>query len=467
MSGVPFSALRSNTPSSPVRTVQRLDPFWDGVWATGAGAQWLTYERMHLWDRAGLIRAAQQHRNLQVSAGTAEARVRQNWQSKLDLASCLYGWKTATVSQVAALTGNVDLALRRSRTVGDLFAMSVADVGDVAGRFGAGGNPVQARMVRPSTGSGYAKTLLPRMTYAERVSVTGGEGWTSSGRYDRHNVLTVEFVLRVAEFLPEVVSILGEPFAKVSDLLYAGVGREAPHLGVTRTGKTIPLTRTGDAVLVRHDGLRIVIETTASASRASVGQKALRWAEELSRRPFDETGVVVLFLTVDRHDPFDGDVDRRVTRDTAKMVHAAVDQFPGRGDVRTKDRMLVASWRDYFPGPHMVTGEFEQLTAQAADGSGWASRALLDPGSVPGPAGMSAPLDVVAAASGLRSVPFQLRSAAARRPQFDVLQLGLSGWSAPPPHRADDRWRDLPQRALPFAPSGARSVAVIPDRFQY
>lgn len=467
MSGVPFSALRSNTPASPVRTVQRLDPFWDGVWATGAGAQWLTYERLHRWDKAGLIRAEQQHRNLQVSAETAEGRVRQNWQSKLDLASCLYGWKTATVAQVAALTGNVDLALRRSRTVGDVFAMSVTDVGDVAGRFGAGGNPVQARMVRPSTGSGYAKTLVPRMTFAEQLSVTGGDRWTASGRYDRHNVLTVEFALRVAEFLPEVVSVLGEPFARVSDLLYAGVGREAPHLGVTRTGKRIPVTRSGDAVLVRHDGLRIVIETTASASRASVGQKALRWAEELSRRPFDETGVVVLFLTVDRHDPFDGGVDRRVTRDTAKMVRAAVEQFPGRGAVRTKDRMLVASWHDYFPAAHMVSGEFEQLTALTADESEWSSRALLDPGSVPAPTGMNAPLDVVAAASGIRSVPHQLRSSSARRPQFDVLQLEAANWSAPPPHRAGDRWRDIPQRALPFAPSGARSVAVIPERFQY
>lgn len=467
MSAIPFSALRSSTPASPVRAVHRLDPFWDGVWATGAGAQWLTYERLHRWDKAGLIRAEQQHRNLQVSAETALGRVEQNWQSKLDLAACLYGWKTATVPQVAAMTGNLHLAVRRSRTVGDLFALSVADVGDVAGRFGAGGNPVQARMVRPSTGSSFVKTMLPRMTFAEKVSVTGGEPWSASGRYDRHNVLTVEFALRVAEFLPEVASVLGEPFARVSDLLYTSVGREAPQLGVTRTGKPVRLTRAGDAVLVRDDGVRIVVETTASASATSVGQKALRWAEELSRRPFDETGVVVLFLTVDRHDPFDGGVDRRVTRDTAKLIRAAVEQFPGRGAVRTKDRMLVASWHDYFPAAHMVSEQFTRLTAHSSDGDTWNERDLLDPGSVPAPANMAAALDVVAAASGLRSVPHQLRFPVERRPQFDVLQVEEAGLTAPPPHREGDRWRDVPQRARPFAPSGARSVAVIPDRFRY
>lgn len=467
MTGSPFTVLESNTPASPVRTMARLDPYWHGVWATGAGAQWLSYERLQRWDQAGLIRAAQQHRNLQVKAETAAARIHQSWQAKLDLAAALYGWKTATVAQVAALTGNQDLAVRRSRPIGDMFALSIADIGDVAGRFGVGGQPITARMVRPSQGAAFEKLLLPRMTFAERLSVTGGEVWSSAGRYDRHNVLTMEFILRVAEFLPGVATILGEPFSKVADLLYTGTGVTPPTMGVTRTGKTIPLTRTGDAVIVRDDGLRIVVETTASVSAASLGVKANRWAEELSRRPFDKTGVVVLFLTVDKHDPFDGSVDRRITRDTAKMVRAAVDAFPGRGAMRTRDRMLVASWHDLFPGPHQFGAAFTALSAETFVDGAWTSRSLLDQSSVPSPTSLPAGLDVVAAASGLRSVPHQLRVAASRRPQFDTFLLAESGWAAQPPHREGDRWRDRPQRALPFAPSGARSVAVIPDRFRF
>lgn len=466
MTGIPFAALTSNTPTSPVRTTARLDPFWQGVWSTGAGAQWLSYERMQRLDEAGLIRAVQQHRNLQVKATTAAGRVRQGWQAKLDLAAALYGWKTATVAQVAALTGTPELAVRRSRSVGDLFALSIADVGDVAGRFGAGGQPISARMVRPSRSSGYEQVMLPEMTFAERVSVTGGEAWSAAGRYDRHNVLTVEFILRAAEFLPHIGSILGEPFAKVSDLLYTGVGREAPTLGITRTGKVVPMTRTGDAVIIRDDGLRIVLETTASASSASLGVKAERWAQELARRPFEETGVVVLFLTVDKHDPFDGSVDRRVTRDTAKLVRAASEQFPGRGPMRTAQRMLVASWHDYFPAAHRASDAFSSLVADVFVDGRWSSRALLDPASVPAPP-MAHAQDVIRAASGLRSVPHQLRAAASQRPQFDATVLGGAGWDAVPPHRATDRWRDVPQRVRPFAASGARSVAVIPDRFRY
>src|SRR5699024_7686422 len=148
-------------------------------------------------------------------------------------------------------------------------------------------------------------------------------------------------------------------------------------------------SRAGDAVLVREDGLRIVFETAATVNARSAGVKARRWAEDLAARPFDDNGVVVVFLAVDRHDPFDLAVDRSNPRQMAKFVRPAVDQFPGRGANRTANRMFVASWQDWFPGPHQAGDGFDLLLADAAVGADeWEPRALLDPASVPAPAGM-------------------------------------------------------------------------------
>src|SRR5690625_7380734 len=44
--------------------------------------------------------------------------------------------------------------------------------------------------------SRYRKTL----TFAEHLAVTGGQGWDSEHRFDRHNVLTTELALRAAEY---------------------------------------------------------------------------------------------------------------------------------------------------------------------------------------------------------------------------------------------------------------------------
>ncbi|MGO1508165.1 hypothetical protein [Microbacterium sp.] len=450
-----LNQLASNIAASPYRSARRLDPYWDGVWAPGANGHWLTASRMKRWDEARLIQARRLSRNLTVGVDTAAGRIRQMWEPKLSLLASLFAWKTATVEQVAALTGIGDIGVMRSRPVGDLFALEIADVGDLVLQYRQGAHSSRARMVRPALGSAFDRLFAPELTYPELVSITGGMPWSASGRYERHNVLTVELMLRAAEFLPGVATILGEPFSTVTDLL---------HGGTDQAGSS----RAGDAVLVREDGLRIVFETAATVNARSAGLKARRWAEDLAARPFDDNGVVVVFLAVDRHDPFDLAVDRSNTRQMAKFVRQAVDQFPGRGANRTADRMFVASWQDWFPGPHQAGDGFDLLLADAAvGGDSWESRALLDPASVPAPARMSAPLDVVAAASGLRSVPHQLRRSTHERPQFDSLTLARTGWESLPPHRAGDKWRDRPQRADPFAPSGARSVAVLPDRYAF
>src|SRR5699024_12495167 len=111
------------------------------------------------------------------------------------------------------------------------------------------------------------------LTFAEHVAVTGGQGWDSAHRFDRHNVLTTELALRVAEFC-DVATVLGEKQMGLPALLDAAEINPAQE----------DLGRKLDAGLVRRDGLLIAIETTASVGE-SFRRKVTKWAQSLQRHP--------------------------------------------------------------------------------------------------------------------------------------------------------------------------------------
>ena len=85
-----------------------------------------------------------------------------------------------------------------------------------------------------------------------------------------------------------MATVLGERQAQVAELAYVATGAPVPPT-LTSSQKT------GDAVIVRADGLRIVVETTASWSK-SAEKKAEAWARAMEHRPVEDAGFVVVFV---------------------------------------------------------------------------------------------------------------------------------------------------------------------------
>lgn len=395
----PLSAIPTNMAGHPHRSAARLDPYWDGVWQHGSVAQWVSREHLERMERAGL--AGKRPKELSHDPAVAAARIDQQWQAKLDLLGVLASWRTVTAEQFAAFADR-RLADRHVATaLGDMFALDLIDTGSLWTPGDAGDAAARGRMLRPSASHAFDELIRPRMTYAEWVSVTGGEKYLTGGQYDRHNVLTAELILRVAEHLP-VATALGERQSQMAELAYLSAGAPVPP-GLTGTQKA------GDAVIVRGDGVRIVVELTASWS-ASAERKATLWAETMERRSIDDAGFIVVFVVADRTNAGHG--SRRSLDNTVRKSIAKTARFrPGTVHNRTANRMFVVDWRDWFPARHEVSDDFLFLSAQRPSGpnNAWETVSLFDDAAIPSPRQMTAPTAVAHYASGLRLVPHQLR----------------------------------------------------------
>lgn len=415
-----FSDLPSATPLAPLRTANRLDPYWDGVWQFGSHAQWVSREHFERIEAAGL--AATRPVGLRTTPAAAAARLDRDWDTKLDLLGVLSSWRTVTAEQASAFAGSSVPASVNTRVFGDLFALDLIDVGSL-GATSNGPASARARMFRPSASKAFRRLIHPRMTYAEWVSVTGGLKYLTGGQYDRHNVLTAELALRAAEFL-RIGSVLGERQAHVNTIAYTGTGLPEPP------GRS---QQTADAVIIRPDGVRVAVETTASVGSDGFTRKAEMWARLLSRRSFDETGLVVVFVVADRTVAEAGEHGRAsLLGMVRKKVARAARLHPGTASHRTADRMFVVGWQDWFPARGEASEDFLTLRAQRAVGlnNAWEVADILDEFDVPTPTRMTDPEAVLRSSSGLRSVPAHLRSQV--RPDLHRLPLQRAGFEHAP-----------------------------------
>lgn len=448
-----FSDLPSATPFAVHRTSQRLDPYWDGVWQFGSHAQWVSREHVERVEAAGL--ATPRPKALRSDPEVAAARLGSDWAVKLNLLGVLSSWRTVTAEQAAAFSGESALAAGHTRAIGDLFALDLIDTGAI-GAAATGPASARGRMFRPSATKAFDKLIRPRMSYAEWVSVTGGLKFLTGGQYDRHNVLTAELALRAAEFL-RIGTVLGERQAHVNTLAYAAQGLPEPP------GRS---QQTADAVIVREDGLRIAVETTASVGSAGFTRKAEMWARTLARRSQNDTGLVVVFVVADRTASEQGEHGRGTLLATVrKKVARAARLIPGTASNRTADRMFVVEWRDWFPARGEASEDFLALRAQRPNGRNneWVIADLMDELDVQAPTRMADPTAVISNASGLRSVPYQLRTGAA--PVLHELPLKRSGLGDVPHIRRDPR-TGAPRDDLARPRGGAKRITA-PTRLRF
>lgn len=407
--------IPSSIPRSPHRAAIRLDPYWDGLWNLGSAGTWLSRGHSDRLRAAGLIRNLPSR--LRTNPADAIGRLPGNLDVKLDLLGAVNAWRTLTGEQQAAFSGR-RVFDAQDQIIGDLFASDLIDAGTIWNPELETRLTDRAALYRPSNSDAFDRHVAPLLTFAEQVSVTGGEAWIAGGQFARHNILTAELCLRLAEFA-NVAAVLGERDARVRTLAYTGAGAAEPP------GQS---NKTADAVIVRPDGLRIAVESTATAAGTDFLRKARAWAQVLARRPLSDTGLVVLFVGIERLDQRNTETIRRKVR---KEIAQATREVPGLAGNRTADRMFLMSWQEMFPARHEASADLFTLRCERPNGPGgtWAEAHLLDEGSVPFDTSAMRvdPLTVVHAAAGLRSTPFWLRRGVPDRPALHELPLRQQG----------------------------------------
>jgi hypothetical protein len=341
--------------------------------------------------------------------------------------SAIDSWRTVTGEQLAAITGEAELASPRSNAMGELFSAGIADIGQFNTGLAAGRGA--GHIYRPSRTTVFERDIAPKLTYPEWVSVTAGHGWESGSQYDRHNILAAELALRVAEFC-EIGAVVGEKLSTWNLLAHEGAGFPAPSAGKQRSA---------DATLIRTDGARIAVELTASTG-AAFTKKVAGWAQLLSNRRMADSGLVVVFVVATRPDKMvnTGEVMSQVRH----AIAAAARQYPGVNFDRTAERMFVADWRTWFPAageaaPGFLTLEAERPTGPAS--SPWETASLLDPFDVVFDAkNEKAALAALNNLSLVRSVPAWLRTGKAPTLwPHPIRELGYTGIPVPAPSRPD------------------------------
>ncbi|MGL5827757.1 MAG: hypothetical protein ACRCYU_23555 [Nocardioides sp.] len=394
----------SACPTRGLDAGSRMDPYWDGLWSAGSSGSWASISLARQQQEVGLGRLP---KGIDLPEDEASVILRDpsGWADRLSLLGSLFAWRTMTAEQAAAFTGARHLASPRDPSIAALFSSEILDLGGFAhGLFNTG---VGNRGALYRTGRGYAfeRKLMDRMTWAEWLSVTGGQSWSPSSSYDRHNVLATELGLRTAEFC-EVGTVLGERFSNLDLLAGSAIGL-AP----------LSSARAADLTVVRPDGLRVAFEVTASTGVSQhLYKKVRRWAQLLSETPFESSGLSVLFVVAQRPEELYGKNAGAPRSAMYQAIAAACREFPGSSRDRTSARMGVATWREWFPARGLVSDAFFGLRAWRPTGSGdglWERADFLDAGSVGfDPADPEAMRAVISNAAILGGTPHWLRGRA-------------------------------------------------------
>jgi hypothetical protein len=353
---------------SAFSTAQRRDPYWDQLWVSGSQAIWATRAAMEQRSVLGEGRVNQkflltEQEALENLSGNYSRRTRQNMWAVVD------SWRTISAEQAAAFTGAPALATPTTLAVASSFAIGLIDIGTLPMAIQQARGFDSRALYRPSNTDAYRELIAPTLTYPERLQITGGYPWASGGQYDRHNVLAAELALRAAEHLA-IGGVLGEKFASVDLLAGSGIGRTLPK----------PDNRRADGVILRPDGMRIAVEITATASN-TFKQKVRRWAQLLTERPLETSGLTILFVTAPHSDRIE------TGRDPRKAVYQTITEvlreFPGTGRDSPAARIGLASWDQWFPGRHLLSKEFFEMRADFALEPGkrgkdkWVSKSML------------------------------------------------------------------------------------------
>lgn len=365
-----FSDLASACPLDGLDAANRLDPYWGVQWGQGSGASWLSVDLAHRQTEAGFG-----HLPAELATPAPEAIERvlapRGFTDRLALLGALFSWRTLSAQQAAALVGDQHLASALSVSPASLFSAGLLDLGVYSNglRSDRLTDPNAVPFFRSGRGSAFDDHIKDRLTWAEWVSVTGGQKFTGAANYDRHDLLGAELALRLAEYT-EVGTVLGERFSTVDLIVGTGLGR-APILD----------QRAGDLTVVRPDGMRVLVEITANAGTHFLN-KVRRWAQIMTENPLETSGLSVVFVVVQHPGRLSEAEGSKIRARTYQAIAAACKEFPGSVRDRVAERMGVATWREWFPASGQVHDAFFTMRVDRPTGRGadlWEPADMLDP----------------------------------------------------------------------------------------
>lgn len=397
----------SRVPVQELRTANRRDVFWSGDWIDrGNPVAWKSRASvLDEWRQHGNGQAAEWPSGRRINPDTDEDYATQSAfrVERLAVLGALDQWRTATVEQLASIAGVSQRTVLHPRVAGALLGSGLMDYGVPVAEMARSRRlrVPHLPVFRPGLEKQFEKLVRPNVSYGELVAITGGREFSASRQFDRHNMLATELGLRAAEFLPAAGAVVGEKLSR-ADLIFEGL--EASQAG-------------GDLTIVREDGLRIVVELTASVSDR-FRDKVERWARLLDRHSLDSSGVVVLFVEAGK--PDESGRSSSVLSQITKQISRAATAHPGLPGRSVADRMFVTSWSHLFPGDHLLSEDFLSLRAACPAGPStgggvmsqrWENRDLMDPRSVRlDPVSPESLRAVMVSAGMLAGSPFWMRS---------------------------------------------------------
>lgn len=352
-----LATIPSNCEDETVRVGRRIDPYWADLWPTGARAAWMNTRNASAQVAAGMGRLPA-YLTADAQKATLKVTDVSRLPAHLNVLAVLDTWRTATGEQIAAFTGQRNIASGKSKIMTDLFAADLVDVGIFSNVLYNTRNSSRGSLYRESGSRAFEKTVAPLLTYPEWVSTTCGiVNKSTGGQHDRHNVLTTEMALRIAELANNVGNVVGEKLSSADLLVNTGLGK--PSGGYK-------YSRAADLTVIRSDGARIAVEITANAGTTLQG-KMQHWADVIAENRMDDSGLAVLFILVDRQD---GRINKanNIRNNVYRVLREVVRNTPGLSFDRVASRIGIADWREYFPAPGVVSPSFINLECDRPTG---------------------------------------------------------------------------------------------------
>jgi len=348
---------------------KRHDPYYSTIhWPYPVTASWLPPKhaaRLFPTRPRRYIEYTRYEGALEDILGTGGRTSRHTGDVYATLLGAIHGWKTCTTEQVAALTGREDLWSGSAMPYARSIAAGLVELGVTS--FAEG----RPKLLRARKSWEAHDRLLKELSLSQLLTVTGGGAWATGPDTPRHNVLTTELALRVAE-LCDIATVLTEEYSRLSEL--AG----PPTSG---DSWTINPRAAADFTIVRRDGLRIAVEVTATTSK-NLERKIQSYAHMFDN---GAPGLVVIFLLAPSIAP-KAPRASKLRKRVQSLIESAVRIHPGTRFAPSADCFGVSSWEEWFPQPGFVAERFFSLTAarpsDVKEFRGWSAADFLDAGTV-------------------------------------------------------------------------------------
>ena len=410
---IPLADVPSACTTPGHTAAERAELFWAGVRSVGTGQvalSWTSRTSLERYRSTGLAHP----RAIQLGAQEEAIDKVLARPHRLEALGAIHMWRTATAEQIAAIIGSPLVSSPRSIDLRLLFSAGLAQRGAA---FAGDRRGIAPTLWRPDIAAremGFER----RLSYAEWLGIYAAQEWSWGSQAGWHNLLVTELSLRVAEHTP-IGTIFGE--------LLAGARVLFPFDEQLARSR-----RSADAVWVRDDGLRIVVEATATAN-AAVRSRLDHWITTLLRDT--ERSAVLCFVDVANPDS-----NRNRPNLMRRAIADAVTATPERVAAGIAERICFARYKDWFPGRGLVHPSFFGLRVDRPTGPAgerWEPVDLLDPYAVPfAPADHDAARAPILHAGNLFGTPHWLRGPGL---DLEAVVRRLAGFPPPEPMSSERR----------------------------